>query len=130
MCPNVAFGRAQSHNWFILIDDLINCPSSFSILRAAKSRFTHLVLAQYNFTYIKLGFDIYFFLVLFPFLGFKPRISVCSDNCESCFFCLPSFVLAISLCLHAAVDKTMRLGQPQSYSPVHSLTIALWPGRK
>ena len=44
MCPNVAFGKAQSHSWFILIDDLINCPISFSILRAAKSRFTHLVL--------------------------------------------------------------------------------------
>ena len=72
MCPNVAFGRAQSHNWFILIDDLINWPSSFSILRAAKSRFTHLVLAQYNFTYIKLGFDIFFFLFYFLFLDSSP----------------------------------------------------------
>lgn len=68
MCPNVAFGRSESHSWFILIDGPINSPSSFFILRAAKSRFTHPVPAQYSFTYIKVGLDIFSCYISFSWI--------------------------------------------------------------
>lgn len=112
MCPNVvAFEGAESHSWFILMDGSVNSPSSFFILRAAKPRFTHPVSVQYILKCVKVGLDI--FLVIIPFLGFKPRVSVYSDNFESWFSCLLSFVPAIIFCLCPIIGKNVRLGRPK-----------------